>query len=42
VHILNWYNNGWTSVLRPKDDDLAEKIASACEKGCLNDNIGYS
>lgn len=42
VYILNWYNNGWTSVLRPKDDDLAEKIASACEKGCLNDNIGYS
>ena len=42
VHILNWYNNGWTSVLRPKDNDLAEKIASACEKGCLNDNIGYS
>ena len=42
VYILNWYGKNWTSVLRPKDSALAERIAAACEKGCLNDNIGYS
>ena len=42
VYILNWYGKNWTSVLRPKDSALAERIATACEKGCLNDNIGYS
>ena len=42
VWTLNWYNQNWTSVLRPTDANLAEKIAVACEKACANNNIGYS
>ena len=42
VHIVNWYNSGWNYILRPKDYNLAEKIARAAEAGCANDNIGYS
>lgn len=41
VYILNWYNGGWKYVIRPKKAVLAEKIASACEKACNNNNIGY-
>ena len=42
VYILNtWYNQNWTSVLRPTDDQLAEKIAQAMEAACENPNIGY-
>lgn len=41
VWILKWYNSGWHTVIRPKTETLAEKIASACEKGCNNPNIGY-
>lgn len=42
VYILDWYNQNWTNVLRPKEDVLAERIARACEAGCQNDVIGYS
>ena len=42
VYTLNWYNGGWKYVIRPKTNALAEKIASACEQGCLNNNIGYN
>jgi peptidoglycan hydrolase-like protein with peptidoglycan-binding domain len=42
VYILNWYGKNWTSVIRPNNNDLAEKIALACEAGCKNDMIGYS
>lgn len=42
VYILNWYNQSWNIVLRPKTDALAEKIAQQCEAGCANNNIGYS
>ena len=42
VWILNWYNQNWTSVLRPKDSLLAEKIAIACEAACANNNVGYN
>ena len=42
VWVLNWYDQSWTSVLRPKDAALAEKIAQICEAGCANNNIGYS
>ena len=42
VYVLNWYNNNWHSVIRPKTKELAEKIASACEKGCANNKIGYN
>ena len=41
VYTLNWYNNGWIQVIRPKSSSLANKIASACEKGCNNSCIGY-
>ena len=41
VYIQNWYDGNWHSVIRPKTATLAEKIASACEKACMNNNIGY-
>ena len=41
VYTLNWYNNSWTQVIRPKSSSLANKIAAACEKGCNNSYIGY-
>ena len=41
VYIQNWYDGSWHSVIRPKSAALAEKIASACEKACNNNNIGY-
>ena len=37
----NWYSKPWTSVIRPKDSSVAEKIAKAMEQACANDNIGY-
>ena len=37
----DWYAKGWTVCLRPKNKDVAEKSARACEKGCANKNIGY-
>ena len=41
VYILDWYNGGWLQVIRPKSADLANKIASACEKACNNKCVGY-
>lgn len=42
VAIEPWYlhSKGWI-VLRPKDPQIAEKIASNMEAACVNDNIGY-
>lgn len=37
----NWYSNNWTYVLRCKDSKIAEKMVTACEKACKNNNIGY-
>jgi hypothetical protein len=37
----SWYSKPWTSVIRPKDSNVAEKIAKAMEQACANDNIGY-
>lgn len=37
----NWYSNGWTLLIRAKDEALAEKMAKACEAGVANKNIGY-
>ncbi len=42
VYVNGWYNQNWTSVLRPKSAQLAEKIARACEAACANNKIGYS
>jgi hypothetical protein len=36
-----WYNKPWTSVIRPKDSTVAERIAKAMEQACANNNIGY-
>lgn len=36
-----WYSYPWTSVIRPKDSTVAEKIAKAMEQACSNDKIGY-
>lgn len=41
VCVREYYNGGWTRVLRPKTNTLAEKSAQACEKGCNNSKIGY-
>lgn len=37
----SWYKGNWHTVLRPIDDEVAEKMATACEAGCANANIGY-
>lgn len=37
-----WYSKPWSLVLRCKDPATAERMARACEKGCANNNIGYS
>lgn len=36
-----WYSKPWDFVLRCKNSTMAEKMASACEKGCANQLIGY-
>ena len=41
VYILNWYNQNWNVVLRPKNNDIAERIAQAMEAACDNNYIGY-
>lgn len=41
VAIREWYDRPWNKVLRPKNPDKAEKIATAMEKACKNDYIGY-
>ena len=41
VYTRSWYNKPWTSVIRPKDSTVAEKIAKAMEQACANDKIGY-
>ena len=30
----NWYDGGWEFLARPKNAQVAEKMASACEAGC--------
>lgn len=42
VTIRNWYSNSWNYVLRPKDKNIAEKIAQAAVDGANNDYIYYS
>ena len=41
VCVRDWYNKPWGYVLRPKNADVAEKMATSCEQGCDNFNIGY-
>lgn len=42
VAITPWYNRPWNVVLRAKNAEMAGKIAEDMEKGCCNQNIGYS
>ena len=37
----SWYSKPWTSVIRPKDKTVAEKIAKTMEQACANNKIGY-
>lgn len=37
----NWYDRGWTVLLRANDPAVAERMARACEAGCANNRIGY-
>lgn len=43
VTTRSYYVKGdkWDYVIRFKTSDMAEKAASACEKACKNDKIGY-
>lgn len=41
VYTRTWYNANWDVILRPKNADLAEKSARACEAACANNKIGY-
>lgn len=41
VAIREWYNRPWNKVLRARNSNTAEKIATAMEKACRNDCIGY-
>lgn len=42
VTTTSYYKKSWNYVLRPKDKNIANKIADACEKGCANQAIGYN
>ena len=41
VCLRGWYSYPWGQMVRAKDPDVAEKIASAMEAACANDHIGY-
>lgn len=41
VCIRSWYNKPWGFVIRFKDPELREKVASCMEKAAKNDLIGY-
>ena len=42
VCFSTYTKRNYSYVLRAKDKNIAEKIASVCEDGCRNDHIGYS
>ena len=41
VCIRSYYDKNWNFVLRPRNPDIAEKTAKACESMCNNEHIGY-
>lgn len=41
VCVRDWYNKSWNCVIRPKDKEVAEKIAKAMEQACASNYIGY-
>lgn len=42
VTIREWYSRPWNVVLHWKDPIMAERCATAMERGCRNDRIGYN
>ena len=42
VITTSYYKKSWSYVLRAKDSNIAEKMALACEAGCVNQCIGYN
>lgn len=42
VCVREWYGGQWDVCLRPKDRDVAERMAAFCEAVCGNGNVGYS
>ena len=41
VCIRTWYSKPWQFILRCKDSAKSELMAIACEKGCVNEVLGY-
>lgn len=41
VGVRSWYDGGWQFLARARSREIAGKIASACEAGCANPNVGY-
>lgn len=41
VYKRTWYSKPWHTVFRAKSATVAEKIATAMEQACANNNIGY-
>lgn len=41
VHIGYWYSGNWNVVLRPVSEEIAEKMANACETLCKGNLVGY-
>lgn len=39
--IRSWYRGNWKVLLRPRDGDVAQKIARACLDACGNEKLGY-
>ena len=41
LNVQPWYNKPWDYVIRPKDPEVADKIAQAAYMICLNPKVGY-
>lgn len=41
VYIGYWYSGNWNLVLRPVSEEIAEKMANACETLCKSNLVGY-
>lgn len=41
VCIRSWYAGGWNVILRPVSENVAEKMAAACEVLCKGNLVGY-
>lgn len=41
VCIRSWYSKPWHSVIRAKDERIAERMAKCCEAICNNNLVGY-